>query len=247
MEIDKSWQEFFFRKISKCNNQPILQQDASFLVQQIADFGGKLHFRQVRLGLADKGDEQTLLPMIRLAYGWRYGGDSQLAITQFPALCIKPHQQILVAKLKGPSNQELILATCCLARAASLLTLNTLELVRWYRFTSGISWQKYFQAQKCQHVYELKRLAFHPLFELGRYGSLQKKITRSLRAVVLNMVEPASWVGFTARANVKKFLLKADWQLEPIDNLALERSDEVNLLIQLLPRYWQNFYAYRLR
>ena len=46
---------------------------------------------------------------------------------------------------------------------------------------------------------------------------------------------------------MKKFLLKADWQLEPIDNLALERSDEVNLLIQLLPRYWQNFYAYRLR
>lgn len=247
MEIKQSEQEFFFQKIKKCNDQPLLQQDATFLVKQIADFAGKFHFRQVRLGLANESDEQTLLPMIRLAYGWRYGGGSQLNISQFPALCNGTNQQILVAKLQGSGNQELILATCCLARAPSMSALSELELVRFYRFTNGSSWQQYFMKQQCEHVYELKRFAFHPLFELGQYHNLQKKITLSLRELILHLLEPSSWVGLTARANVKKFLLKAGWQLVPIEDLALQQSAEINFLIKLLPRYFQNFYAYRLR
>lgn len=247
MEIKQGEQEFFFRKIKKCHDQPILQQDATFLVKQVADFSGKLHFRQVRLGLASASDERTLLPMIRLAYGWRYGGGSELDMRQFPALCTGANQQILVAKLKGLSNQELILATCTLARASSLSSLHELELGRFYRFTDGSSWQQYFSKQQVEQAYELKRLAFHPLFELGRYRVLQKKITLALKEVVLRSLEPSAWVGLTARANVKKFFLKVGWQLEPIENLALQQSDELDFLIKLLPRYFRDFYAYRLR
>ncbi len=243
MQLPASEVNYFLQKIARCtNHSPTMLAWANELVSELTSFAGLPHYRQVRLGLANSSDQEKLAKLIKLAFAWRYGGDGQQVAEKFAALSFQPHCQTLVAKLYAPhARQVLLLATCRLTRAHQL---RDLELVTYYRFNDGNSWQRYL-ADKV--AYELSHLAFHPLFELGRYRALQFKLTRELLHLCLGLAsEPQAWVGLTARHNVAKFLTKASCQLAPIANLTLQPQVAKSTLATLLPRYLIDFYAYQL-
>jgi hypothetical protein len=234
MNFDANITKAFLDKIAQRGKNEALDQLAQEFLTELQQFQGILSPKHVRIGLATQKDYLQIEKLVRLAYFWRYSDQTGAKLGDLKATTDTPNTKTLVAKLVH-HNQELILATFRLVKGE-------LELYQFFSFENGESWSNYL---KDTTPYEVERLAFHPLFELGPFRELQVRIIQDMQVVVQSlMTETNAWLGATIRSNVKRFLDFAQIKTEAIPGLKFAQNETTAWYLKLVPHYFKDFYAY---
>jgi hypothetical protein len=235
VQINSNISQLYLEKVAKRGKNRQLDKIAREFLEETLSYPGKINLRELRIGLPEERDFRVINKMTCLAYGWRYGDQEKGAkvVADFMGEDTDKMTTVVAKVRKG--ERELILATCRLVR-------DDLELFKFFNFKDGRTWADYLGG-RC--AYEVERLAFHPLFEMGDYRVIQFQLLKEFYPVVQSLIsEKNAWLGCTLRDNVKRFVEMAGMKVTAIPGLEFASNDYVDLHMQINPNYFKDFYAY---